>query len=117
MANLKYVWVVQTYIGCTYPTIERYEMVRKNAGGAYTVKCRGGTKVVKVAAGRKFFEDEQQFWLYVRTWVSNELDRARQRVADYTDVFNRLASGDRSAVTVNEVSSEPITFGSKLKLE
>ncbi len=111
-----YVWVVQSYLGSDSLFIERYELIKLNPKGGASVNCRGGVKHVKAASGRKFFTDEQQFWLYVRNYVANNITRAQRAVTRNEEIFKRLAAGDQAAVDIAVIPPEqPVP--KKLKLE
>jgi hypothetical protein len=76
----EYVWEVWTYLGCRRPSVSKYVLVKKNDAGGVTVRVRGGTKVIRTMAGKKFFYDEASFKDFMRKWCVQERDWARTRV-------------------------------------
>lgn len=101
----KFVWVVDSYLGCRFPTIKRYVLVQVQAHSV-RVKIRGSTTYVREAQSRKFFTDEQKFWDYIRGWLATSLHNAHGRVRDYTEAFRKCTVGDKTAVEIDEIPDE-----------
>lgn len=109
-----YLWTVETYFGCTYPTVRRWRLIEERSTG-YKVDQRGTHIFIRPAAGRKFFTDEQRLWEYLRLWVQEALASAIHRVDDYTATFEKLTKGDKTAIEINTIPDNATLASRKKK--
>ncbi len=102
-----YLWVVEVYSLFQYPHIIRYDLreIRKTG---YKVNQRGFDKFIRPAAGRSFYTDEQKLWTFLRLWVEEKLASAHRAVAEYTETFNKLVRGDKTALSIDTMPNETI---------
>jgi hypothetical protein len=82
---MEYVWIIQQYMNGN-PRTERYELIKRNSESV-TVQCRCEPKVIKFAAGRSFYYDEESVKAALKRITERSLSVAQGAVRDLTELL------------------------------
>lgn len=88
MQSLVHIWITEETFGIDVPRCEQYtaSTIRRNADRivSATVLIRGHTRVIRAAAGRKFWDDETACREYVQRVIRSQIARHQRAIPDLT---------------------------------
>lgn len=74
-SKTKTIYIAETYYHCTAPNIYQYEAETLGETGA-RVRLRGTTKFIPISGDRKFFDDKDKLFQWVRKFMERERELA-----------------------------------------
>ena len=105
------VWVTEQTFGIDLPSVKRYSAIeiRKDS---VTVIVRTYKQVIRAAAGRKFWTDEQAMWAYYQRCAHGAMEQHQRKA----EKLKRLLEDGISSDTVEIVPMTAMLPG-KIRLE
>lgn len=79
---LRYVWVVEDFIGAMSPRVVRYVIARPRRGGGYVVAHRSGERIIMPVRSRWLILDIEDVRKFLTNWWRNRVESLRRQVAE-----------------------------------
>lgn len=76
-------WVTDYVTGDVWPYVTVYELIESRTSG-FMINSGGKAKLLRVAAGRRFFTSEDDLKAYLREFAANGLAAAQHLADTYT---------------------------------